>query len=91
MMGEAVEQGRREFFVAGKNGHPFGKGEIGRDDGRPSLVPIGDQIEEELAVTRANANSRLSQLHSVRSENPSKGHKKGHTGHSPIGAMSVSD
>ncbi len=49
-MGQAVQQRRGELLVAGEDRDPFGKGEIGRDDGRPSLVPIGDQIEEPLAA-----------------------------------------
>ena len=49
-MGEAIEQRRRELLIARKHGHPFGKRQIGADDGRPSRVPIGDQIEEQLAA-----------------------------------------
>ena len=48
VMGEAVEQGRREFFVAGEQGDPFGKREIRGDHCRPAFVPIGDQIKEQL-------------------------------------------
>jgi hypothetical protein len=43
-------RGGRQLFVARKHGDPFHKGEIGRNDGRPPLVPIGDQIEEQLAA-----------------------------------------
>ena len=49
-MRQPVEQRGRQLLVAGKDGHPFGKGQVGRDDGRASLVPIGDQIEEQLAA-----------------------------------------
>ena len=50
MMGEPIEQRRRELFVAGKHRDPFRKREIRRHDRGPSLVPIGDQIEEQLAA-----------------------------------------
>ena len=49
-MRQAIAQRRRELLIACKHGDPFGKCEIGGDDGRPSLVPIGDQIEEQLAA-----------------------------------------
>ena len=50
VMREPVEQRRRQLLVAGEHGHPLGKREIGRDDRRASLVPIGDQIEQQLAA-----------------------------------------
>jgi hypothetical protein len=50
VVGEPIEQRGRQLLVAGEDGHPFGKGEIGRDHGRPSLIPVGDQIEEQLAA-----------------------------------------
>ena len=50
VMRQAIEQRRRELLIPRKHGDPFGKCEIGADDGRPSLVPIGDQIEEQLAA-----------------------------------------
>ena len=53
-MSQAIEERGGQLLVAGEDGDPFGKREIGRDDGRPSLVAIGDQIEEELAPTRSN-------------------------------------
>jgi hypothetical protein len=49
-MRQAIEQRCRELLVTRKHGDPFDKGEIGADDGRPSLVPIGNQIEEQLAA-----------------------------------------
>jgi hypothetical protein len=49
-MGQAIEERGGQLLVAGEDGDPFGKREIGRDDGRASLVPIGDQIEEQLAA-----------------------------------------
>ena len=50
VMGQPIQQGRRELLVAGKDRDPFGKREIRRHDGGPALVPIGDQIEEQLAA-----------------------------------------
>jgi len=49
-MREAIQQRRRQLFVAGEHGHPLGKREIGGDDRRASLVPVGDQIEQQLAA-----------------------------------------
>ena len=49
-MRQAIEQRGRELLVAGEDRDPFGEGEIRRDDGGPSLVAIGDQIEEQLAA-----------------------------------------
>ena len=50
MMGEAIQQRRRELFVTGKDGHPLGKREISGDDRRAPLIAIRDQIEEQLAA-----------------------------------------
>src|SRR5262245_59488566 len=50
VMGQTVEQRGREFFIAGEDGHPFGKREVGRDHRCAALVPVGDQIEEQLAA-----------------------------------------
>ena len=50
MVCEAIEQRGGELLVAGKHRDPLGEGEIGRNDGRPALVPIGDQIEEQLTA-----------------------------------------
>ena len=47
-MGQAIEQRRRQLFIPGKHGDPFGKREVRRHHGRPAFVAIGDQIEEEL-------------------------------------------
>ena len=44
------EQRRGQLLVAGEDGDPFGEGQIRRDHGRPALVAIGDQIEEQLAA-----------------------------------------
>ena len=49
-MGQAIEQRGREFLITGKDRDPLGKREIGCHDGGPALVPVGDQIEEELAA-----------------------------------------
>ena len=49
-MGQPVEQRGRELFVAGKHGDPFGEGEISGDDCGATLVPIREQIEEQLAA-----------------------------------------
>ena len=49
-MGESIQQRGREFLVAGKDGDPFGKREVGRHHRGPSLVAIRDQIEEQLAA-----------------------------------------
>jgi len=49
-MRESIEQRRRQLFVAGKHGDPFGERQIRGDDRRPTFVPIGDQIEEQLAA-----------------------------------------
>ena len=49
-MSEPIEQRRRQLLVAGEHSHPLGKREIGGDDRRASLVPIGDQIEQQLAA-----------------------------------------
>lgn len=50
VMGQAIEQRGRQLLIARKHSDPFSKREIGRDDGRASLVPIRDEIEEELAA-----------------------------------------
>ena len=50
VMRQAIEQRGRELFVAGKDGDPFGEGEIRGDDGGAPLVAIGEQIEEQLAA-----------------------------------------
>jgi hypothetical protein len=49
-MGEAVQQGGRQLFVAGKHRDPFGKREIRCHHRGPPFVPIRDQIEEQLAA-----------------------------------------
>ena len=49
-MRQAVEQRGRELLVAGKDGDPFGEGEIRRHDGGPPLIAVGEQIEEQLAA-----------------------------------------
>jgi hypothetical protein len=49
-MRQAIEQGCRQLLVAGEDGHPFGKRQIRRHDSRPAPVPIGDEIEGQLAA-----------------------------------------
>ena len=49
-MREAIEQSGRQLLVAGKDGDPFGEGEIRRDDGGAALIAVGEQIEEQLAA-----------------------------------------
>ena len=49
-MCEPIEQCGGELLVAGKDGDPLGEGEIRGDDGGPALVPVGDEIEEQLAA-----------------------------------------
>ena len=49
-MRQSIEERGGELLVPGEDGNPFGKREIGRDDRRSALVPIGDQIEEQLAA-----------------------------------------
>jgi len=49
-MGQAVEECGGQFLVASEDRDPFRKREIRRDDGRPAVVPIGDEIEEQLAA-----------------------------------------
>lgn len=48
VMRQAIEQGGRQLLVAGKDGDPFGEGEIRGDDRRAALIAVGEQIEEEL-------------------------------------------
>jgi hypothetical protein len=47
---EPIEERGRELLVARENGHPFGEGQIRRDDDAAPLVAFGDEIEEELAT-----------------------------------------
>ena len=49
-MGQPIEQRGCELLVARKHCDPLGKREIRGDHGRAPLVPIGDQIEEQLAA-----------------------------------------
>lgn len=49
-MREAVEERGRQLLVAGKHGDPFGEGEVARDHGRSSLIPIGKEIKEQFAA-----------------------------------------
>jgi hypothetical protein len=49
-MGQAIEQRGRELFVTGEDGDPFRKREIRSHHRGPALVPIGDQIEKQLAT-----------------------------------------
>ena len=49
-MRQAIEQRGRQLLVAGKDGDPFGEGEIGGDHRGAALVAVGEQIEEELAA-----------------------------------------
>ena len=49
-MRQAIRQCGRELFIAAKDRDPLGKREICRHDCRSALVPIGDQIEEQLAA-----------------------------------------
>ena len=46
-MGQPVEQ-RRGHLGVGEDARPFGKGEIGRQDDRGSLVEPADQVEQHL-------------------------------------------
>ena len=48
-MRQAIEQGGRQLLVAGKDGDPFGEGEIRGDDRGAPLIAVGQQIEEQLA------------------------------------------
>ena len=50
VMRQAIQQGGRQLLVAGKDGDPFGEGEIRGDDGGATLVTVGEQIEEQLAA-----------------------------------------
>jgi hypothetical protein len=50
VMGQPVEQRRGQLLIAGEHGDPLSKCEIRRDDGRPALVPIREQIKEQLAT-----------------------------------------
>ena len=49
-MREAVEERRRQLFIAGEDRDPFRKREVRGHDRGAALVPIGDQIEEQLAA-----------------------------------------
>ena len=49
MVGEPVEQGGRHLGVA-EDARPVGKGKVGGDDNRGSLVKPADQVEQELAA-----------------------------------------
>ena len=50
MMRQAVEERGRELLVASEDGDPFRKFEVRRHDGGTAFVPVGDQIEEQLAA-----------------------------------------
>jgi hypothetical protein len=50
VMRQAIEQRGRELLVAGKDGDPFGEGEVGSDDRGSALIAVGEQIEEQLAA-----------------------------------------
>ena len=50
MVRQAVQQRRRQFLVAGEDRDPFRKREVAGDHGGASLVPIRDEIEEQLAA-----------------------------------------
>lgn len=50
VMGQPIEERGGQLLVAREDGRPFGKCEVGRHDCRPSLVAVGDQIEEQLAA-----------------------------------------
>ena len=50
MVREAVEERGRELLVPGKDGDPLGEGEIRCHHGRPPLIAVGEQIEEQLAA-----------------------------------------
>ena len=52
MVGQSVQERRRELLVAGKDRDPFGKRQVGRDRSGPPFVPIADELKQELA-TRA--------------------------------------
>ncbi len=49
MVGQAVEQRGRELFIA-KDLDPLAEGQIGSNDGRPPLVALREQIEEQLTA-----------------------------------------
>jgi hypothetical protein len=48
VMTDAIEQRRRELFVA-EHLDPFGERQIGGDDGRAPFITLSQQIEEQLA------------------------------------------
>jgi hypothetical protein len=47
---ETIEQRGRELFVGGEDREPFRKREILGDDRSPALVPVRNQIEQQLAA-----------------------------------------
>ena len=55
-MREPIEERGGQFLIASKHRDPFSKGEIRRDDGRATLVAVGEQIEEELAPVSIERN-----------------------------------
>jgi len=46
MMSQTIQEGRCQFLVP-KDLNPFGKGEVGGDDGGAALIAIGDEVEQD--------------------------------------------
>jgi len=69
-MGEAIEQRGSELLVA-EDLHPLAEGQIGGNDGRPPLVSLRKQIEEQFtagAPKRVRTSLRESQRIRPRTE-----------------------
>lgn len=50
VLGEAIEQRRRQLLVPAEDARPLGEGEIRRDEHATSPVTSGQHVEQELAA-----------------------------------------
>src|SRR5882724_4871800 len=50
VVSEAIEQRGGELLVTSEDLGPLAEGEVARDDDRPLLVAVGDEVEEQLAA-----------------------------------------
>jgi hypothetical protein len=50
VVGESVEQRRRQVLVAGEDPGPLAEAEVGRHDDRAALITLGHDAEEQLAA-----------------------------------------
>jgi hypothetical protein len=55
-MGQTVQQRGRELFVAREDRDPLREREVAGDHGRPTLVAIREQVEQQLAADPIEVN-----------------------------------